>query len=477
MLLERLDALAREAPERIAVQAADRPPVTRAEFAAMAREAGHAIRSCWGGKAEDGPVVVVVDGSPRSLASLVGALGCGLGIVAVEAGSPALTGSRGVLADLEVGVVVAADVPALWPNARVLDPGDLGGAVSLTTFPEMFPAAPSCDPELLQLTSGSSGQPRLARQTYAGAVVAALSYVDRFQLAADDVVVLPVSAAHSYGMAGMLSALLVGATVTSLPTFTPAAAAAALRDATVLFGTPLMYRYLTVGPLGRDRAGALRLAVSAGAPLDAQVAEAFRTRTGVAVRQVYGSTEAGLIACTPAWRSGVPPDAVGPVAPGVDVRVAPDGELLVRTRSLMRGYFGDGPLHLDRGFYPTGDLGAVGEDGLLRITGRKSRFAKIGGRRVGFALVEDALKRCPGVVDAVARSRPGPNGEEELVGYVVLAGTAPAEVLTALRDGGLAPYEVPSELRVIAELPRNHLGKVVAEELEEMVEKSSTSRV
>ncbi|MBO0611236.1 class I adenylate-forming enzyme family protein [Myceligenerans salitolerans] len=437
--------------------------MTRAQFAAMARRIGRDIGSRRAGGDREGLAAVVVDGSVPSLASLVGALECGVDVVAVEAGSPALTRSRAVLADLDVSVVVAADPSAVWPGARHLDPRGGGG-----------PVVPAAGPggrgpggaELLQLTSGSSGQPRLARQTHAGAVAAALSYVDRFQLAADDVVVLPVSAAHSYGMAGMLSALLVGATVTSLPTFTPAGAAAALRDATVLFGTPLLYRYLTVGPRHEGGAGALRLAVSAGAPLDAEVAEGVQARTGVAVRQIYGSTEAGLIACAPAWLPGMPPDVVGPVAPGVEVRVASDGELLVRTPSLMRGYLGEGAVRLVDGFYPTGDLGAVGEDGLLRITGRKSRFAKIGGRRVGLALVEEAMKRCPGVVDATARSRPGPSGDEELVGYVVLDGVTPADVLRALRDDGLAPYEVPSALRVISEMPRNHLGKIVAESLE-----------
>ncbi|MBL0885594.1 class I adenylate-forming enzyme family protein [Myceligenerans indicum] len=465
MLVERLDALSREAPERIAVRSQGVRPMTRAEFAAAARHAAVAIRGCWDAGTHDGPVAVVVDGTPPSLASLVGALECGLDVVAVEAGAPALTGARDVLADLDVGVVVAAHAPGTWPGATVLDPAGLRGAAGAAT-PSGGVTDPAGEADLLQLTSGSSGRPRLARQTHAGAVAAALSYVDRFQLAADDVVVLPVSAAHSYGMAGMLSALIVGGSVTSVPTFTPAGAVTALRDATVLFGTPLMYRYLTVGLLGRGEAGALRAAVSAGAPLDAEVAQTFRDRTGVVIRQIYGSTEAGLIACTPVWRAGVPPDAVGPPAPGVDVRVARDGELLVRTPSLMRGYLGDEAPRREDGFQPTGDLGSLGEDGLLRITGRKSHFAKIGGRRVGLALVEEAMRACPGVVDAAARSRAAPDGDERLVGYVVLDGVAPGDVLTALRGGGLAPYEVPSELRELPELPRNHLGKVIAEALD-----------
>ena len=192
--------------------------------------------------------------------------------------------------------------------------------------------------------------------------------------------------------------------------------------ATLMFATPtflqLYTRRITPGQFG-----SLRLVVAGAEKLQPAIADAFRDHFGFDPLEGYGVTEtspaiainvpdfraAGLY--QPGWRRGT----VGQTIPGVSVRVVhpesdeilPPGEegmILVRGPNVMAGYLDRPDLTaevLREGWYVTGDIGKLDEDGFLKITDRYSRFSKIGGEMVPHGIVEEALERCSGVEDRV----------------------------------------------------------------------------
>src|SRR2546430_188057 len=147
--------------------------------------------------------------------------------------------------------------------------------------------------EILQLTSGSTGEPRITRQPLSHVLTGGRLYRRLFAITERDTVLVAVPVAHSYGLAGLCSALLSGATLVTLPRFSLRTLVAGLYDgATILLGTPLLYRLLTPILSGRGPTPHLRTALSAGGPMPADTAD-ITAALGTPVRQIYGTTEAG----------------------------------------------------------------------------------------------------------------------------------------------------------------------------------------
>jgi acyl-CoA synthetase (AMP-forming)/AMP-acid ligase II len=399
-----------------------------------------------------GPVVVVVDGGAASVTTVLGLLVAGVTIALVEERSSYLGDESSVLHGFGGVAVVSPDgvgagSMAGWRYRDLLAPhGDLGSGP---------------DGELLQLTSGSTGEPRLARQSLHSALIGARSYRTAFGLTPKDSVLLTVPPAHSFGLiGGVLAAVVTGARLWLLPRFTARGAVDAITaGATVMLGTPLVYRLLT--PVLRPKTSRLRIALSSGGPLDGNLAASAADRLGCPVRQVYGSTETGLIACHSVALADWPVGSVGMAAPGVRVRVR-DGRVQVRTSTLFLGYAGESsPVSTEDGFYDTGDTGRLGAAGHLFLTGRKEGFINVGGRKVNPQRIARILGECPGVRDVYVYGHLAGDGEQQVHAAVVLTPPATAaDVIAFCRSRRLMPYEVPHRLHPLPELPRSAMGKV-----------------
>lgn len=149
--------------------------------------------------------------------------------------------------------------------------------------------------------------------------------------------------------------------------------------------------------------GRLKAMVSGGAPLNPEIG-GFFLALGVRLLQGYGQTEAApVIACNPPDRTRI--DTVGPALDGVEIRIAEDGEILVRGDNVMKGYWNDPEATartLKDGWLHTGDIGALDSDGYLRITDRKRDFIKnSGGDMIAPARVEAALTLAPEITQAM----------------------------------------------------------------------------
>jgi long-chain acyl-CoA synthetase len=232
-------------------------------------------------------------------------------------------------------------------------------------------------------------------------------------------------------------------------------------------GATLAAEIAAAGPLRRRlllfwrRGGAFgrvpfRLILVGGARLPEPV-ESFWRRAGILVVQGYGLTETAAFVTIGSPLA--PPGSLGKPVAGQELRLAPDGEILVRGPSLSRG----GPLELTAdGFLRTGDLGHFDRRGRLRFGGRKKEvIVTAEGQNVDPEEVEMALCLAPEVREAAAVACPGPAGEE-VHAVLVLAPGAAAAAVVAEANRRLAPPQRVAGWTVWpdAELPRTSLGKL-----------------
>jgi acyl-CoA synthetase (AMP-forming)/AMP-acid ligase II len=403
--------------------------------------------------ADRSPVVLLVDGTAASIATLLGLALAGVDLLLLEEKNSFLTDHESLIHRIGPSTVVG-------PARHLPEPFRYLSYAECSSVPTGFTLPPR-EPELLQLTSGSTGEPRVARQPLRNVLAGGRLYRELFGLTHRDTVLATVPLAHSFGLVGGLFAALVsGATLCPLTRFDPRRALDGLDSATVLLGTPLVYQLLA--PLLRTRPAypRLRTVLSSGGPLRPDIAAGVADSLGRGVRQIYGSTETGLVACGPETTDPAPEGSVGHPAPGVEVRVEPaDGRLLVRTSTMFTGYLG-GPDRTGDGFYDTGDVARVDGAGRLVLTGRKSTFVNVGGRKVNPRRIERILAGHPGVREAFVYGD-SRTGEEEIVAAVVLVpGTRVEDVVAFCRSRGLMPFEVPHRVDVWDALPRNGMGKV-----------------
>ncbi|HEY5096906.1 MAG TPA: AMP-binding protein [Acidimicrobiales bacterium] len=335
-------------------------------------------------------------------------------------------------------------------------------------------AAPG-DPALICFTSGTTGVPKGAVLSHRNLLAATESVTTAWRWTAEDRLVHCLPVFHAHGLAvGVYGTLLAGASAVLLPGFDPAAVAGAVEDhaGTLFFGVPTMYhRLLGSGQLGR--LSGLRLCVSGSAPLSPRLHGEVTAASGIVVLERYGMTETLMNVSNP-YQGERRAGTVGFPLPGVEVRLAHDGEILVRGPNVFDGYWrrpeADAEAFVaddDGGsrWFRTGDLGED-EDGYLAIRGRAKELIISGGFNVYPGEVEDVLATHPGVAEVAVTGTDSAEWGEVVTAWIVPEGRAPSvEELARFTQTSLAPYKRPRLVHVVDALPRNALGKVVRGEL------------
>jgi acyl-CoA synthetase (AMP-forming)/AMP-acid ligase II len=219
----------------------------------------------------------------------------------------------------------------------------------------------------------------------------------------------------------------------------------------------------------------LRWVRSISAPLSPFLARRFHDRFGTGILNSYGQTELGgeVVGWNAAdWREwgSTKLGAVGRPHEGVDVKEV-DGELWLRAPSRSAGY-ADGRALDDRvtddGWFRTGDVGHVDDDGFVWIEGRVSDQINRGGMKIVPAEVEEVLAAAPGVREVAVAGVPDERLGEVPVAFVVPADAAAAvdtDALTAHCREHLSPWKVPARFVRVGSLPRNDVGKILRKDL------------
>jgi acyl-CoA synthetase (AMP-forming)/AMP-acid ligase II len=321
------------------------------------------------------------------------------------------------------------------------------------------PALRESDPHVLFFTSGSTGRPKGVLLSHRA------SWLRSFQGVFRDEPERSVCMFPMFHMAAFTLALAAWQTrgeIAFVASPTPEALLAAVerRRATRLYAIPLVWARILEADSSRFDLSSLRELDTGTSATPIELLRALKLRfPWTRTRVYYGSTEAGSVATLPDADVLRKPGSVGPAAPGVELRLAESGEILVRSPFLMDGYFDDPEATaaaLRDGWYHSGDLGALDAEGHLSIVGRLREVIRSGGESVAPAEVEAALADCPGVREVAVVGIPDRQWGELVCAAVVPApGAAPTlEALRAWCDGRLAGFKRPRRLALLDALPR-----------------------
>lgn len=398
------------------------------------------------------------------------------------------------LGDAEPAVFVCSPKDFVWASKRAFAAGttfvftlgdDRSGSLLERSghFSEDHEPAPKKAGEMAAIlyTSGTTGRSKGAMLTHGNLVSNALTLKDcwRWRTPAEggDVLIHALPIFHVHGLfVASHGALVAGAKMLWLDRFDPARVARELGRATVFMGVPTLYVRLLAEPsFTRESCRNMRVFISGSAPLLLDTFEQFRERTGHTILERYGMSETVMLTSNPydGERRG---GTVGLALPGVGLRIvgqegaalAPGivGSIEVRGPNVFMGYWRMPDKTKEEftadGWFRTGDVGLVDERFYVSIVGRSKDLIISGGYNVYPAEIESVLNDLPGIAESAVVGVPHGDFGEAVVAVVVAragAALAPDELLATLKQR-IANFKVPKAVFVVAELPRNTMGKV-----------------
>ncbi|WP_280501687.1 FadD3 family acyl-CoA ligase, partial [Nocardia farcinica] len=279
---------------------------------------------------------------------------------------------------------------------------------------------------------------------------------------------------HTFGYrAGLIASLIRGATILPLPVFDVdrVLELVARERVTMLPGPPTLYHcLLEAADRGHDLSS-LRAAVTGAADIPVELIRRIREELPFeTIMTGYGLTEAGTAtASRPGDTFEQIATTVGTPCDGLEVRIADDGEVLVRGYSVMRGYLDDPEATAAAvdpdGWLHTGDLGELDPDGRLRILGRKKDMFLVGGFNAYPAEIEGYLLEHPAVEQVAVIGVPDERLGQVGRAYVVAGEPVDERELIDWAERRMAGYKVPRSIRFLDRLPLNATGKVQKDQL------------
>jgi oxalate---CoA ligase len=397
--------------------------------------------------------------------------------------APDGTAIIGLLGDgLAVDLDAPEGEPAAAPNANAAANATAAGnaTASASARPEAAePARLTADDEALVLhTSGTTSRPKIVPLRQRNLAASAQNIAAALRLTAADrsLTVMPLFHIHGI-MAGLLAPLSVGGSVVATPGFDAFKFHRWLDELRPTYYTavPTMHQMVLARSTEAHRATSLRFVRSSSASLPGPVLDGLRELFDVPVVEAYGMTEAShQMTCNPLPPGEAKRGSVG-VATGIEVaildagrRLLPPGdrgEVAIRGATVVDGYENNPTANeaaFTDGWFRTGDEGMLDADGYLFLTGRLKEQINRGGEKISPLEIDEILLRHPAVAEAVTFAIPHDKLGEEVGAAVVLV---EGEVATEaeLRDflrAQLAPFKVPKQIVLVAQIPKGATGKI-----------------
>ncbi len=342
------------------------------------------------------------------------------------------------------------------------------------------------DTAVILYTSGTTGKPKGAELTHANLGRNVEAAVGLFGISEDEVVLGALPLFHSFGQTcGLNAAVATGACLTLIPRFDPGVALETIqRDRVTVFeGVPTMYAAMLNHP-ERDRfdVSSLRVCASGGAAMPVEVMRAFEEAFDCQVLEGYGLSETSPVASFNHPDRERKPGSIGTPIAGVEMRVvdyegaevpAGDvGEILIRGHNVMKGYWNrpvaTAAAVTDEGWFSTGDMARVDEEGYYFIVDRKKDLIIRGGFNVYPREIEEVLYEHPAVLEAAVVGVPHAELGEEVAAAVALrpGATITTDELRAWIKEQVAAYKYPRRIWFVDALPKGPTGKILKREIE-----------
>lgn len=331
----------------------------------------------------------------------------------------------------------------------------------------------------LLYTSGTTGEPKGVLHTHQSLSNALQAHTTTLGLTEDDNIWVPSPLAHQTGfLYGMLVSFYIGGCGVYQAIWNVDRARDAIETHGATFVQAAMPFLSDLSKCERPPRG-LRLFIATGAAIPRQLAQTAREKLGCSIVGAWGSTEGCLVTV---GRPGDPVEKLwgtdGRAIDGMQIRVVDDdgnvlppgqeGNYQIRTPAMFATY-----LHHHEwfeagftpdGFFDTGDLAVIDEDGYLRITGRKKDVVNRGGEKIPVVEIENLLYQHPAVADVAVVAMPDDRLGERACAYVVLnegyASLDLSEVTDFLGSHQMAKIYWPERLEIIDEMPRTASGKI-----------------
>ncbi len=367
----------------------------------------------------------------------------------------------------------------------------MSGAGSLAEIAEKsearFKTAPRKADDLAAIlyTSGTTGRSKGAMLTHENLTSNARVLRDYWQFTSDDILLHGLPIYHTHGLfVATNTVLLSGSSLLFMAKFDAAALCGLLPRATVMMGVPTHYhRLLALQEFKADVVRNMRLFISGSAPLSSEIHKEFSARTGHAILERYGMTETNMNTSNPydgPRRAGT----VGLALPGVELRIAdaktghllPQGQIgviEVRGPNIFKGYWRmpekTAAEFRPDGFFITGDLGYIDDQGYIHISGRDKDLIITGGLNVYPAEIEAAIDALPQVSESAVIGVPHADYGEGVTAIVALhpGGVIDEGAAREVLAKKLAAFKVPKRIITVDALPRNAMGKIQKKALRE----------
>ena len=415
--------------------------------------------------------------------------------------------------DLGVQTIVSVDLTRAMPapmraalrlpirkarESRAALTGKVRGAIEWDSLlrRRLDPAHPrptADDLAVIQYTSGTTGTPKGAELTHLNLTANAAqsrAWVPTVRRG-DCVVYAVLPMFHAYGLTLCLTfAMSMGARLVLFPKFDPDLVLKVVRKhpATFLPAVPPIAERLALRAQERGISlQGIEIAISGAMPLDPDLVESFEALTGGTLVEGYGLSETSPVLMANPVSTARRAGTVGLPLPGTDVRIVdpedPEtevepggrGELVVRGPQVFRGYHRKpdetAAVFTAEGWFRTGDIATIDEDGFVTIVDRIKELIITGGFNVSPSEVEEVLRRLPAVRDVAVVGLPDARSGELVAAAVVLEPGAHLDEEEARRTvrEALTPYKVPKRLVVVDELPRSMIGKVLRREVKALL--------
>jgi long-chain acyl-CoA synthetase len=434
------------------------------------------------GVGPDDRVAIPAGNEPAFVAAMLGALGVGARVIPMKPTNPLPELDRKLASIRPTIILVGEDAAWMHDHAD----GITAPLVDLRDVPRAADAAPeivdrsSDDIAIMMLTSGVSGNAKVAMLSHGNLAWAQAAVCENSPdgLHADDVALAVLPFSHIFGLnVILLASLRQGGQVVLERRFDVADSLALCQrhGITVLGGAPPMWRQWSLVDPSTDAFASVRIAASGAAALPVEVFEAMRDRHGVLIEEGYGLTETSPIVTSS--RGDAKAGSVGRPADGIDVILVEDdgspvdvgdaGEIVVRGPGVFQGYYDDEAATQDvltpDGWFWTGDVGVLDEEGRLYIVDRLKDIIIVSGFNVYPAEVENVLLEHPDVRGAVVVGTIHLDTGEAVVAHV--SGDVDTEELDRHARANLSRYKCPTAYHLVDELPVAPTGKKIRREL------------
>ncbi len=406
-----------------------------------------------------------------------------------DSGAKALIAWSGFGADAKIGADEVG-VPLLITGPDALPEGATKLEEALGTVEPLAEPVQriATDNAVILYTSGTTGKPKGALLTHSNLMWNAEISSQLHNLSGDDILLGALPLFHSFGQTCVMNAAARrGATVELIPRFDPGVALQLIqgRKVTKFFGVPTMFVALLHHPeLPNTDVSSLNLCVSGGSACAVETLHAAEEKLA-RVLEGYGLSETSPVACFNHADRPSKPGSIGTPLYGVEMAIIDDqgqrlgpgeiGEIIIRGHGVMAGYHERPEATAesidDHGWFKTGDLAKVDEDGYFFIVDRKKEMVIRGGYNVYPREIEEVLYEHPGIMEAAVIGLPHDElGEEVAAAVAAKPGHEldPDEVQAFVKER-VAAYKYPRHIVILPELPKTATGKILKREIDRSV--------